>query len=158
MTNNFTISLKNRLTLTYVLFISLALFVLCLVINFFTNIFFTALVKDNIAAKSREIVRIVEEQYNPLTGSFNTETIETMGMYFVSEGYIVTVEDWQGYNVWDARSCDIHHCTSVINGITARMENRFFTAGAMRIDAYPVVFGNANVGNVLIETYSPFFY
>jgi len=158
MTHNFTISLKSRLTLTYVLFISLALGVLCFVINLFTNIFFSVLVKENIAAKSREIIRIVEEQYNQMTGKFNTETIEAMGMYFVSEGFIVTVKDRQGNIVWDARSCDIHHCTSVINDITARMESRFISTGEMRVDTYPVVSRNANVGTVFVETYSPFFY
>jgi len=158
MTHKFTISLKNRLTLTYVLFISLAMLVLCIVINLFTNIIFAALVKNNIAAKSREIIRIVEEQYNPLTGGFNTETIETMGMYFVSEGFIVTVEDRQGNRVWNARSCDFHHCTSVINEITARMESRFLATGSMRLDTYPVIFKNSNVGTVFVETYGPFFY
>jgi hypothetical protein len=53
---SFSISLKNRLALTYALFIGLALIVLAAVINFFTGVFFTAQVKYNIAEKSGEIV------------------------------------------------------------------------------------------------------
>jgi signal transduction histidine kinase len=158
MTHNFTISLNNRIALTYALFISLALGVLCFIINLFAGIFFSALVKDNIAAKSKEIVRMVTEQYNPMNRTFNTTTIESMGMHFVSEGYIVTVEDGSGYPVWDARSCDMRHCTDVLQDISARMEGRFSTPVSMRLDTYPIIFGNRNAGTVIIETYGPYFY
>ena len=158
MTHNFTISLKNRITLAYALFISLALGILCFSINFLTGIFFTGLVKENIATKSKEIVRIVEDQYDPWNDRFNTETIEAMGMHFAGEGYIVTVEDGRGAPIWDARSCNMHHCMDVIQDITARMEDRFNMPGVMRIDKYPVVFGNRNAGTVTIETYGPYFY
>jgi signal transduction histidine kinase len=158
MTHNFTISLKNRIALTYALFISLALGVLCIVINIFVGSIFTALIKENITEKSKEIVRMVEEQYNPLSGNFNTATIEAMGMYFVSEGYIVTVEDTGGRPIWDARSCNMQHCTDVIQGISVRMEGRFNTPVSMRTDTYPVVFGNRNAGTVIIETYGPYFF
>jgi signal transduction histidine kinase len=158
MTHNFTISLKNRITLTYALFISLALGVLCIVINFFAGLFFTNLVKGNIAAKSKEIVRMVEEQYNPINGRFDAAAIETIGMYFTGEGYIVTVEDRRGRLMWDARSCNMEHCMNVIKDITFRMEDRFNVPGVMRTDKYPVVSGNRNVGTVIIETYGPYFY
>jgi signal transduction histidine kinase len=46
----------------------------------------------------------------------------------------------------------------VIQDITVRMENRFNMPGVMRIDKYPVVFGNRNTGTVTIETYGPYFY
>jgi signal transduction histidine kinase len=158
MTHNFTISLKNHITLAYALFISLALGILCFSINFLTGIFFTGLVKDNITAKSKEIVRIVEEQYDPWNDRFNTVTIEAMGMHFAGEGYIVTVEDGRASPIWDARSCNMRHCMDVIQDITVRMENRFKRQGVMRIEKYPVVFGNRNAGTVTIETYGPYFY
>ncbi|MDR0319939.1 MAG: HAMP domain-containing histidine kinase [Treponema sp.] len=158
MTHNFTISLKNRIALTYALFISLALAILCFIINIFAGKFFTDFVKDNITAKSKEIVRMVAEQYDPWNDRFNTATIEAMGMYFAGEGYIVTVEDGNGSAIWDARSCNMRHCMDVIQDITIRMENRFNMPAVMRIDNYPVVFGNRNAGTVMIETYGPYFY
>ncbi|MDR0289622.1 MAG: HAMP domain-containing histidine kinase [Treponema sp.] len=158
MAHSFAVSLKNRIALTYTLFISLALGILCFVINIFSSIFFTALVKDNIAAKSKEIVRMVAEQYTPLSGRFNTVTIESMGMHFAGEGYIVAVETSSGHTIWDARSCDMRHCADVIQDISARMESRFNRAGAMRVEKYPLVFGNINAGTVIIETWGPYFY
>ncbi|GHV53564.1 sensor histidine kinase [Spirochaetia bacterium] len=174
MKEKFTISLQNRLALIYALFISLALVALTIIINIFTGIVFTSLVKTNIAGKSAEIVRAIEDQYNPMSRSFDTVTLEAMGMYFVHEGYIVTVEDEEGGLVWDARSCDMRECTMVLNDIADRMEGRFgFRGGALRKDQYPIRYPGGEpsltsvrsgwvpgrtVGTVSIETYGPFFY
>ena len=159
MKKPFVISLQNRLALTYALFISLALAALTIIINIFTGIVFTSLVKANIADKSAEIVRAITEQYNPVSRSFDTVTIEAMGMYFVHEGYIVTVQDGAGGPVWDARSCDMQECSMVINDIAARMEGRFgFAGGALRREQYPIPYSGGTVGTVIIETYGPFFY
>jgi signal transduction histidine kinase len=153
-----TISLQNRLALSYALFISLALGILSLTINIFTGLIFTALIKDNIAAKSEEIVRTVADQYRPKSRSFNAPSIEAVGMYFVHEGYIVTVEDEGGNPVWDARSCDMEQCAEVLNDIAGRMEGRFRLNGAVQIRQYPVRYSGRTVGTVTIETYGPFFY
>jgi signal transduction histidine kinase len=152
------ISLQNRLALTYALFISLALGILTLVINVFTGVFFTALVKDNIAEKSGEIVRAIGDQYNPVRRTFDGASIEAMGMYFVHEGYIVTVEDKMGNPVWDARSCDMRECRNVINNIAGRMEGQFRLNGAMQTQVFPLSFSGRAIGTVTIETYGPFFY
>jgi signal transduction histidine kinase len=152
------ISLKNRLALTWALFISLALGVLTLVINLFTGYVFTALIKENIAKKSGEIVRTIGGQYDPMSRSFDALSVEAVGMYFVHEGYIVTVEDEKGEPVWDARSCDMQQCADVINGITERMESSFRVRGEMQKREYPVNYFGSAVGNISIETYGPFFF
>jgi signal transduction histidine kinase len=158
MKHKFSISLQNRLIVTYGLFISLALGSLTFIINGFTGIIFTALVKNNITEKSRDIVNAIEEQYSPMSRSFDTVTIEAMGMFFVHDGYIVTVEDEQGNPLWDARSCDMRECMTAINNITERMEGQFRLGGSMRTQTFPVTYANKTVGTVAIETYGPFFY
>ncbi|MDR1149833.1 MAG: two-component sensor histidine kinase [Spirochaetaceae bacterium] len=152
------ISLRNRLILTYGIFISLALGSLTLIINIFTGVIFTELVKGNIVKKSREIVEAIEEQYNPMSRSFDTLTIEAMGMYFVHDGYIVRLEDNQGNAIWDARSCDMRECMSVISDIAERMEGQFRLGGTVQTQPFPVTYANKAVGTVVIETYGPFFY
>jgi signal transduction histidine kinase len=152
------ISLKNRLTLTYALFVSFILAVLTLVINLFTNFIFASLIKDNIAEKSGEIVRVMGELYNPLMGGFDALAIETVGMHFVHEGYIVTVKDEKDEPVWDARSCDMQQCSEVIDGITMRMESGFGMSGGMQKQLFPIGYAGRAVGNVSIETYGPFFF
>jgi signal transduction histidine kinase len=152
------ISLQNRLILTWGLFISLALGALAVVINLCTGVIFNALVRENIAEKSAEIARTIAGSYNPLIRSFDALSVETVGMYFVHEGYILSVEDEQGETVWSARSCDMGRCVEVINGITERMEGSFNVNGAMETKRYPLSFAGREIGTVTIETYGPFFY
>jgi signal transduction histidine kinase len=155
---NFSITLQNRLALTYAFFTGFALVLLTVIINIFTGFIFTALVKDNIAEKSAEIVRVVGERYNPMSRGFDAVIIEAIGMYFVHDGYIITVKDEGGGLVWDARACDMRECMAVISEITRRMEGRFDMNGAMRKDQYPVQYAGRTVGTVTVETYGPFFY
>jgi signal transduction histidine kinase len=152
------ISLKNRLALTWAFFISLSLGVLTLVINLFTGYVFTALIRENIAEKSVDIVSTIGGQYDPMNRSFDAPSVEAVGMYFVHEGYIVSVEDEGGEPVWDARSCDMQQCADVINDITMRMESSFRVRGEMQKRQYPVNYFGRKVGNVSIETYGPFFF
>jgi signal transduction histidine kinase len=153
-----TITLKNRLALTYALFIGLVLGLLTLIINVFTGRIFTALIKENIAARSEEIVRDIGDRYDPLNRGFDALSIEAMGMSFVHEGYIVTVEGEAGELIWDARACDMQQCMDVINNITGRMEGRFRLKGALQKEQYPVNYADRTIGAVTIETYGPFFY
>jgi len=163
----FSISLQNRLSLTYALFISLALLILIFVINHFTRTMFDSLVKENIAARSREIVRAIEEQYRPGRRYFDITAVEAMGAIFAQEGYIVTLEDEEGNKVWDARSSDISRYMDVMRNIGSRMEEfrrqdrtpmRRFPDGQENIERFPVREGNNPVGIVSIETYGPIFY
>ncbi|MDR2483757.1 MAG: HAMP domain-containing histidine kinase [Treponema sp.] len=158
MKRRFTISLQNRLTLTYALFTGLALAALTLTVNIAAGLVFSALAKENIAEKSAEIVRAVEDQYDPMSRSFDALTLQVMGIYFVHEGYLVTVEDSGGNSLWSARSCNMRQCMDVIRGITERMEGGFGIKGAMQTRRYPLEFAGRMVGNVIIETYGPFFY
>jgi signal transduction histidine kinase len=152
-----TIRLQNRLALTYALFTGAALGALALAINLFTGIIFNTLIRENIGGKSEEIVRAIGDLYDPVSRRFDGPTVEAMGMYFVHEGYIVTLEDSRGEAVWDARSCDMRECVEVINSISSRME-KFRLRGGMEKQRYPVYRDGGTVGIVNIETYGPFFY
>jgi signal transduction histidine kinase len=90
--------------------------------------------------------------------SFDGARVEAIGMYFVHEGYIVSVEDEGGEPVWNARSCDMRECMDVISGIAERMERNFRVNGGIQKQRYPVQYGGRPAGTVTIETYGPFFY
>jgi signal transduction histidine kinase len=140
------------------LFISAALGSLALAINLFTGITFNVLIRENISRKSEKIVRSIGELYQPMPRSFDGPIVEAIGMYFVHEGYIVSVEDERGESVWDARSCDMQQCREVINSIASRMERDFSLNGGMRKQRYPLHYNGGIAGAVNIETYGPFFY
>jgi signal transduction histidine kinase len=151
------IRLKHRLVLTYAVFTGAALAALILVINSVTGAVFSGFVKNTIQERSGEIVRVIGSQYDPFMGGFDMAAIETMGMLFVHEGYILSVEDAEGNPVWDARSCDMERCSEVIKEIANRMEGRRIR-GALQIQRYALPYHDRIAGYVDIETYGPYFY
>jgi signal transduction histidine kinase len=151
-------SLRKQLSVTYTLFISIALAALSLVINNYASSLFAEFAKDKIEERSVEIVRSVSDLYDPFTDSFDITTLEALGMYFTHEGYIITVTDARGAVAWDAYICDMAECALVINTIAVRMGNEYNLNGTLRQETYPVLFHGRQVGTVSIETYGPFFY
>jgi signal transduction histidine kinase len=155
---NFSLSLQTRLALTSALFTGAALGLLAVIINFAAGLVFTGLVKENIAEKSGEIVRMIGGRYRPLEGGFDIPAIEALGMYFVHEGYLISLRGQGGGTLWDARNCDMEECSAVVEAIAGRMEGRFRFKGALVRREYPVTQGGLNLGTVAIETYGPFFF
>jgi signal transduction histidine kinase len=152
------INLKDRLVLTYTLFVSITFLVLIFIINHFSGVMFAELIKKGIAEQSAEMVSTITEQYDPFTGDFDMVTLEVMGMYFVHKGYIITIEGADGTIIWDARSCDMQQCAAVIDTITDRMENQYGLQGALQKQRFPVQYHDTMVASVTIESYGPLFY
>jgi signal transduction histidine kinase len=151
-------SLRNRLALTYALFICVSVLVMGAIINRFAEKLFSDFVTENINTESREIADTIAEQYNPFARSFDVVSVEAMGMYFVHQGYILSVEDINGEIVWDARACDMQQCAMVINEISGRMESEFGVGGTFQTNQYRLVYQDIPIGRLNIETYGPFFY
>jgi signal transduction histidine kinase len=170
------ISLRNRLALTYGAFICATVILLGVVINRFADRLFSGFVAGNVNLISGHIASSIEDLYNPMMDGFDVPSVEALGMYFVHEGYIVSVTDSGGEIVWDARSCDMEQCVSVIGNIARRMEEysalrsafgvlRSKTqagegglSGGLSRAVYPISYHDRDVGLVSIETYSPYFY
>ncbi|MFP3041990.1 HAMP domain-containing histidine kinase [Treponema primitia] len=152
------ISLRNRLALSYALFICVSVLVMGFIINRFAEKLFSAFVTENINTESREIADTIAEQWDPNTGSFDVISVEAMGMYFVHQGYIVSVVDIKGEIVWDARACDMQQCAMVINEIIDRMENEFGVGGSFQTNQYHLAYQDVPIGFLNIDTYGPFFY
>jgi signal transduction histidine kinase len=151
-------SLKTRLILTYALGISLSLLFLTFGINRLTEHLFSRFVSDAIDGRQKEILQVVRDLYNPLTSRFDTSTVETLGMYFAHEGYLVTVKDTQGEVIWDARSCDMEECNTVINEIKERMGQHTWIKGDFKKMSFPVSYLDKKIAAVDIETYGPLFF
>jgi signal transduction histidine kinase len=151
------ITLKNRLIVTYTLFVSLALLALTLIMNVFAGKMFQKFVRAAIQERSAEIVRAVSELYDPMSMTFDISRLEAIGMLFVHEGYVIDVENSDGV-IWDAREMDMQHCVAALHEIETRMENRYGLRGELQNISYPVWYGGRVTGMVNIATYGPFFY
>ncbi|MDR2767323.1 MAG: HAMP domain-containing protein [Treponema sp.] len=155
-------SLQNTLLACFVFFVLAAVICIGAGVNRFTEKLFASYARENIQARNREIAEVMAEQYDPLNAAFDEAALETMGMYFVHQGYIVQVRGVNGNVIWDARACDMEQCASVITEIQTRMENEHRLSGAFRRDHY--FLNNVKnglgelIGEISIETYGPFFY
>jgi signal transduction histidine kinase len=152
------ISLRNRLILTYSVFISIALFILTAGINIFAGMIFDKFIMDTIEERSGEIVRTVGELYNPIEKNFDRDTLEAVGMLFVHDGYIIDVEDAGMVTLWNARDMNMGHCVEVLNEINNRMKTRYGVNSELQNRSFPIKYHGANVGVVNIATVGPIFY
>ncbi|GAB7140219.1 HAMP domain-containing sensor histidine kinase [Deferribacterales bacterium RsTz2092] len=152
------ISLKKRLTITYILFISLSLVILTVAINIFSSKLFESFVKDSISQRNAEIVRAFSEAYVPANNAFDLATLEAIGMLFVHEGYIARLEGVAGNIIWDAHDMDMQHCLDVMGNITKRMEMGHGVKGELQNIDYPIVSADKLVGSLNITTFGPYFY
>jgi signal transduction histidine kinase len=151
-------TLRNRLSLTYALFIFLGVLVLGIIINRIGGQLFSVFIQNNINSQCEEMAHTISEQYDPLSETFDLVTLETMGMYFVHQGYIISINDTAGNIVWDARSCDMEQCNAVINEISRRMEKDHRLKGGIQTRRYPLVHYGEVTGELSVDTYGPFFY
>jgi len=152
------LTFHQRLILFYALAVSVSLLLASLGVHRLTEARFARLVADAIDERRRDILRVIGGLYDPLLDRFDPATVETLGMYFVHEGYIVTLRDSRGEVVWDARGCDMAECNRVINEIRARMARHGRFSGDVREMSVPVAYLGREVGTVRIETYGPLFF
>ena len=152
------IRLKHRLLLSSTLIIALILITLTIAVNFCAGKMFELFVKKAIAEKNADIARAVAELYDGRTGSFDTATLETIGMLFVHDGFVIDVENARGERVWDARDMNMRHCVDALELISERMRRRYGGTGELHSAAYPLYFKKETIGSVNIASVGPFFY
>ncbi|MDR1785121.1 MAG: HAMP domain-containing protein [Spirochaetaceae bacterium] len=153
-----TVTLRKCLSLVYALFVSLSLFVLSLVIGLAARRLFSDYVKGNIEESRAEIVRLIGEQYNPFFRDFNRLGVGALGMHFMHQGYLISLEDTAGRTLWSVREIESQHCAVIMEEIQTRMKDEFQVTGGFRTASYPVVLDGAQVGTVAIESFGPVFY
>jgi signal transduction histidine kinase len=152
------IKLRNYIALVYALFICLAVLTLGIVINLFAGRIFSEFIRDNIRSQNEEIIRSFTEQYDPSLRNFDLMSINAIGMHFLHQGYLTSLEDNQGTVLWSAREMDMQQCTMIIDEIAGRMESQNQVKGDFQINKYSLNSSGFIIGQVNIETYGPFFY
>lgn len=149
-------SLRKYLLSTYSVFICIFIIIFSVVINFFVSNLFEGFVKKNIETQNTNIVKSMQEQFISGEG-FNPDTTKAVGMSYVHQGYIITLEDPDGNIVWDARECDMHECAMVIADIEDRM-SKHNLKGQFQTLRYELYGFDGIIGYLNIETYNPYFY
>jgi signal transduction histidine kinase len=150
-------NLKTRLSLTYALFITIALLALTFIINKSAHNMFSALVKNNIEKNSAQIAQTISQFYDERLDNFDIASVESIGMDFARNGYLITLFDKNNKVLWSARSCDIEGCNMAINAIADRMSG-YKMGGDLKKEIYSLTLMQKTIGKIEIETYGAFFY
>ncbi|MDR3248675.1 MAG: HAMP domain-containing protein [Treponema sp.] len=152
------VKIRDYIAGAYALFIALAVLLLGIIVNLFAEKLFSEYVKVNIQNANNEIVRSFTEQYNPFTRDFNLDGINTIGMHYLHQGYLISLDNTTGENIWNVHDTDMQQCAIVIDEISSRMENEYRLDGSFQNNEYTISGSQGPIGTVNIETYGPFFY
>lgn len=153
---NFSLKSKLSLTIAFVVLLTVAL------ISFLSNYLIQDQFKSYIGTQqqkaARQIVESISVQYDPSSGTWDTDFIHTIGMYALYEGYIVKVYDKNSRSVWDAETCDMNLCTKVIDDISHRMMSEYPDVnGKFTTKTFPAMQDSKEIGSVSIGYYGPYF-
>ncbi|WP_330602764.1 sensor histidine kinase [Anaerosolibacter carboniphilus] len=153
------ISLKTKLSLSYV-----AVVLLCIsLISIFANISFEEHFKEyviqNQEQRYKEIIASISRQYEEQNKSWRQEGIKNIGMSALEQGLIIRVENIDEQVVWDARTYNNGECEQIIANISKRMSEYYPNLEGKYIEKkFPILHDEIEVGYVEIGHYGPFYF
>lgn len=151
-------SLKTQLSLTIGIIVLFTVALISILSNILINQKFEDYITKQQQLKTEEIVTSVNQQYDTFTRTWNMDSIHTIGMYVLYDGYIIKVYDSTGEIVWDAESHDMKLCNQVMMEISERMQKKYprgtgeFVAKNFDLDG-----SGTSIGKVSISYYGPYF-
>jgi len=174
-----TISLRNRMVLTYSLFVCVFILLLSFVINQFALWLFQGFVRDSADEQSRQAAVLVSEQYSPETGRFDLAALRAIAMNHARQGFFLTIEDVEGivlvgelaeliFAPWElddgfdgtppwAREQESGGSPPWAQSrqMNLRVQSRHSAAGdydGLRRQVFPIAYNTQNIGQVIVET------
>lgn len=151
-------SLRAKLSLSYVSVVLICVLLISVITNLLLDKHFKDYIAENLERKNREIVAQVSRQYKT-GGEWDTKAIENICVNALEQGMIIKVVDSSENVVWDARLHDNELCRQMLDHISENMSSRYPNwEGKYVENAYPVSDISAEVGEVVIGYYGPYFF
>jgi signal transduction histidine kinase len=150
--------IRKSLSISYAIFATCSAILLTVAVNSFARIAFDKFVKNSIEDRTAEIHRVVGELYINNLSQFNLHALESVGMLFTHEGYIIDVCYPDGATIWDARDMDMDHCLEILGSIQNRMETKHGYKYTLEEIAYPIYNNDKIAAELNITTFGPIFY
>lgn len=150
-------SLRNSLAARMAL---LVLAVICLVslsANFWIGRAFTRYIERHQAEKAAGLVQNLQVYYDAHREGWDTEYVHGLGMYALSEGYILKLYDVNQRSVWDAERHDMRYCHQIMEEISSRMEaRRPELSGGFESHSFELTSQGQQIGVAEISYYGPY--
>jgi signal transduction histidine kinase len=89
---------------------------------------------------------------------WDINSIHTIGMNALYDGYIVKVLDIENRTLWDAEECDMSACRNIMRDISLRMRQKYPQMnGEFTVRDFPLSHSGADVGTARISYFGPYF-
>lgn len=148
--------LKIQLSFAIMLVVFVTVALISLFANLLINKQFETYIMEQQKIKAFDIAKNLSGQYNGLTNAWGIDLLHTIGMYALSDGYIIKIYDKTGESVWDAENHDTALCAQVMEDVAARMR-RHGSKGEFVSQEYALTQNGQKIGTATIRYYGPFF-
>jgi signal transduction histidine kinase len=128
--------------------------------SFFSNALierrFRTYMETHQTVKAESMAENLRLQYDARTETWDRDALHTLGMYSLSDGYIIKVYDKAGAMLWDAENHDMAQCQRLMETISLRMEEHG-ASGDFMTRAFPLTQDGAAIGSVRVSYFGPYF-
>ncbi len=108
---------------------------------------------------SSQLAESLAFQYDAKNETWNVDYIHGMGMYALNDGYLMTVYDKNGQEVWDAENHDMTLCHQIMQDIRTEMEEkRPKWSGDLTTYHYEIRQNDQLAGYLDVSYYAPYYY
>lgn len=151
-------SLRTMFAVSFALIVLVVISLISIVSNLLINRQFEKYIGEQQNEKAEEMALNLSHQYDNLSGEWNLDYIHGLGMYALSEGYIIKLYDEKEEILWDAENHDMTLCYQMMNTISLRMqEKRPEVNGDFVTHRFPLENDNKVIGFLDISYYSPYY-
>jgi hypothetical protein len=148
--------LHSRIFLTITLAALICVAIICIFTNVFLDKGLEDIAKKEQATKINDITANLAMLYDPAGSTWDTDAIHALGMYSLTDGYIIKLTDAAEQTVWDAQNHDMARCADIMGDIENRMRDHGII-GAFESKDLPVEQKGKQIGTVAITSYGPYF-
>ena len=103
-------SLKAKLTSSIAAVVLLTVAIISLLANILIEKRFAEYVAKQQEKRTHEIAYSLSQLYNRNTDEWNTDSIHSIGMFSLYDGFIIKVRDLNNRVIWDAQAHDMTLC------------------------------------------------
>ncbi|MGV8906961.1 MAG: ATP-binding protein, partial [Acetobacterium sp.] len=143
-------------TIALVMLLTVAL--ISLLSNFLIEKQFTNYLEIQQNKKTLEIADRLSQQYDNNTKNWDVNSVHTIGMYAMYDGYIIKVYDLDNKTIWDAEAFDMTMYSHVTDEITHRMMMKYPNGvGEFTSKNINIIKDDETIGTVNINYFGPYF-
>lgn len=149
-------TIRTRISMAIALVVMVTVFLISVASNWLIKGRFEAYVTQQQKIRTENIAENLGLQFDMQTNKWNQDAVYALGMYALTDGFIIKVYDKNGLSVWDAENHDMASCQQVMDDIAARMRE-YGSAGSFGSRTLALSQNGEQVGSLSISFFGPFF-